>query len=147
MQQVLASPDIQAIATCVDRGLHDFFPKLHALAFNLNKEIVEVDNPQIEHAFRDCCYPACHLNLHNVSTLIHRDYWKLVFLMCTIACMGPFDHTRGGYIIAWLLHLVFEFPSGSVMYLPSACVTHSNTPIAPHECCHSMAFFVPAGLA
>ncbi|KAE9391455.1 hypothetical protein BT96DRAFT_832051, partial [Gymnopus androsaceus JB14] len=145
MQQVLASPDL--VATYVDRGLCDFFPKLHALVFNLDKEIVKVNNPQIECAFQDCCYPACHLNLHNTLTLIHMDYWNLVFLMCAIACMGPFDHTQGGHIIAWLLGLVFEFSSGSAMYLPSACVPHSNAPIAPHECRHSMAFFVPAGLA
>ncbi|KAE9387645.1 hypothetical protein BT96DRAFT_837375, partial [Gymnopus androsaceus JB14] len=134
-------------ATYADRGLRDLFPRLHALALNLDKQIVDVDNPQIERAFKDCCYPACHLNLHNASTLIHTDYWNLVFLMCSIVCMGHFDHTRSGLLITWPLGLAFEFPAGTAMYIPSACVAHSNTPIDPHERRHLMAFFIPAGLA
>ncbi|KAE9387294.1 hypothetical protein BT96DRAFT_960422 [Gymnopus androsaceus JB14] len=136
IQQVLDNPDIQAVATYADQGLRDLFPRLHALVLNLNKQIVD-----------DCCYPACHLNLHNASTLIHTDYWNLVFLMCSIVCMGHFDHTRSGLLITWSLGLVFEFPAGTAMYIPSACVAHSNTPIDPHERHHSMAFFIPAGLA
>ncbi|KAE9409614.1 hypothetical protein BT96DRAFT_806417 [Gymnopus androsaceus JB14] len=147
IRHALEDPAIQSIATFVDHGLRHFFPKLHALAVNLDKNIVDVDNPQIERAFADCCYPACHFNLNNACTLIHNDYWNLFFFMCAVASVGPFDHTRGGHIICWSLHLVFEFPSGSTMYLPSACVPHSNTPIAPHERRSSLAFFVPAGLA
>ncbi|KAE9403703.1 hypothetical protein BT96DRAFT_814613 [Gymnopus androsaceus JB14] len=146
IQQALDSSDIQALATYADRRLRAFFPKLHALALNLDRQIVDVDNPQIKCAFKDCCYPACHLNLHNAATIIHADYWNLVFLMCAVVCMGHFDHTRSVHFIAWSLGLVFEFPSGSAMYIPSACVTHSNTPLAPHEHRSSMAFFVPAGL-
>ncbi|KAE9395674.1 hypothetical protein BT96DRAFT_825985, partial [Gymnopus androsaceus JB14] len=145
--QVLANPAFQAVATFVDRGLRSFFPKLHSLAVNLDKNIVDADNPQIERAFKDCCYPACHFNLNNACTLVHNNYWNLFCFMCAIACIGPFDHTWGGHVIAWSLGLVFEFPSGSTMYLPSACVPHSNTPIAPNERRSSLAFFLPAGLA
>lgn len=147
IRKVLAIPAIQNIARMVDRGLLSFFPKLHALLTNLDEKIVDVDNPEIERAFPGCCYPACHLNLHNACTLTHLDFFNLVFSMCAVASAGPFDHTRGGHIIAWSLGLVIEFPSGSTVYLPSACVDHGNIPVAAHERRHSMAFFVPAGLA
>ncbi|KAE9390550.1 hypothetical protein BT96DRAFT_833308 [Gymnopus androsaceus JB14] len=146
IQQVLNNPDIWSIARMVNRGLLAYFPKLHALAVNLDHQIVNVDNSQIERTFHGCCYPALHFNLHNAWTLIHEDFWNLVFFMCAVASFGPFDHTCGGHIIAWSLGLVLEFPSGMAMYLPSACMPHSNTPVASHKWRLSMAFFVPAGL-
>jgi hypothetical protein len=124
-----------------------FFPKLHTFLSNLGCEIVEVDNPRIEQAFPGCCYPACHFNLNKSCALRHADFFNLLFFMCTVVANGPFDHTRGGHFIAWNLGLVFEFRSSSTIYVPSAFVDHSNTSIAPHERRHSMAFFVPAGLA
>ncbi|KAE9388766.1 hypothetical protein BT96DRAFT_835811, partial [Gymnopus androsaceus JB14] len=89
--------------------------------------------PQIECTFDDCCYLACHFNLHNACSFIHNDFWNLFFHMCSIHCIGLFDYTRGGHLIAWSLGLIFEFPAGSTMYLPSACIPHSNTPVAAHE--------------
>lgn len=147
IQEALADLDLQNVARMVDRGLLAYFPRLHALAANLDKQIVDIDNPQIERAFPHCCYPALHFNLHNAWALIHEDFWNLIFFMCAVVCLGQFDHTRGGHLIAWSLGLVLELPAGTTVYLPSACVPHSNTPVAPHEHRSSMAFFVPAGLA
>ncbi|KAF9060671.1 hypothetical protein BDP27DRAFT_1429782 [Rhodocollybia butyracea] len=49
--------------------------------------------------------------------------------------------------IAWSLGVVVPFPAGATIYVPSACVTHGNVPIAPEETRSSIAFFTPAGIA
>ncbi|KAE9385581.1 hypothetical protein BT96DRAFT_960720 [Gymnopus androsaceus JB14] len=142
MQKALDSPVIQRIARYVD----PLFPKLHALYTNLDKQVVDVDNPDIRCSFQHCCYPTCHFNLHSSSTVFHTDYWNYIGGMCAAFCGGKFDPKRSGHFIAWSLGLVFEFPPGSAIFVPSAAVPHLNTPLAKHERHHSLVFFLPAGL-
>lgn len=66
-------------------------------------------------------------------TARHRDYANLPFGICTVTALGKYDSTKGGHIILWELGLVIEFPPGSTVLLPSAAVSHSNTPIAAKE--------------
>ncbi|KAF9024151.1 hypothetical protein BDP27DRAFT_1248807, partial [Rhodocollybia butyracea] len=122
------------------------FPKLHAVYTSLGQKIVETDNPAIKHSFPRCCYPACHLNMHNSGTIYHSNFWNWLFSMCAVFCSGKFDHKRGAHFIAWGLGVVAEFRPGSTVYIPSAAVPHANSSIALGECRHSMAFFLLAGL-
>ncbi|KAF9061988.1 hypothetical protein BDP27DRAFT_1337259 [Rhodocollybia butyracea] len=131
---------------CSLQGLLSLFPKLHALYTNLDKNIVDVDNPNIKRSFQNCCYPACHFNLHKAGAVIHCDFWNWLFSMCSIFNGGKFNHKGGGHFIAWSLGLAVEFPPGSSLYIPSAAIPHSNSSVAAHERRHSMAFFLPAGL-
>lgn len=97
--------------------------------------------------FEHCCYAACHFNLHKAGTRDHEDWFNLLFGMCAVYASGVFDYTRGGYFIAKSLGVVTQFPPTSAIFVPSACVTHSNTPISDNETRSSIAFFVAAGLA
>lgn len=106
-----------------------------------------MDNPEIRPMFDRCCYGACHFNLHRSASVDHEDFFNILFAMCAIYSSGNFDFTRGGHLIAWSLGIVAEFPPGSAAYLPSACVTHANTPISSDETRSSVAFFMSAGLA
>jgi hypothetical protein len=164
LQTVLDNPVVQRIACYVDRrhslldqpsaccsfelleGLLALFPKPHTVYTNLSRNIIEADNPKIKRSFPGSCYPACTFNLHSASTLYHSDFWNWLFSMCAIFSGGKFDHKRSSHFIAWGLGIAVEFPRGSTIYIPSAAVPHSNSPIAADERRHSMVFFLPAGL-
>ena len=66
--------------------------------------------------------------------------------MCAIQPLGNFDYTRGGHIILWELGLIIEFPPYYLLLIPSALITHSNTPIAKGETQVSIAHWCPGGL-
>ncbi|KAH7872154.1 uncharacterized protein C8R40DRAFT_1053013 [Lentinula edodes] len=145
---VLSDPAVQRVARYVDAGLQTYWPKLHQFLSNLLEHIL-MDCPDIRRLFAGCCYGACHLNLHNAATLDHEDYYNILFALCAVYASGKYDHTRSGHLIAWSLGIVAQFPAGSAAFLPSACVTHANTPIDSKSGEHrsSIAFFTSAGLA
>ncbi|KAF9067373.1 hypothetical protein BDP27DRAFT_1225905, partial [Rhodocollybia butyracea] len=126
--------------------LQVYFPKLHLFLTNLQEKVL-MDSPDIRRMFEGCCYTACHLNLHLAWAQLHEDFFNVFFAMCAVHASGKFDHTRGGQFIAWSLGVVVPFPAGATIYVPSACVTHGNVPIAPEETRSSIAFFTPAGIA
>ncbi|KAE9385964.1 hypothetical protein BT96DRAFT_799904, partial [Gymnopus androsaceus JB14] len=146
VQAVLDNPAVQWVARYVNAGLQAYFPKLHLFYCNLLACILG-NNPEIAQMFEGCCYGACHLNLHNASTMDHEDWYNILFGMCAVYSSGHFDHTCSGHFIAWSLGVVTQFLPACALYVPSACVTHANTPIAGHETRSSIAFFMSAGLA
>ncbi|KAJ3818581.1 hypothetical protein F5880DRAFT_1491145 [Lentinula raphanica] len=146
MEEFLADRAVQLVARFVDAGLQTLFPKLHRFLDNLLEKILD-DNPDLKRMFPGCCYGACHVNLITAWTRQHQDYFNILFAMCCVFCVGAFDSTRGGHLIAWEFGIVTELPPGSAVFLPSAWVTHANIPIAPHERRSSIAFFMSLGLA
>ncbi|KAE9396695.1 hypothetical protein BT96DRAFT_824353, partial [Gymnopus androsaceus JB14] len=86
-------------------------------------------------------------NLHSAATVDHEDWYNILFGMCAVYSSGLFNHMHGGHFIAWSLGIVVQFPPACMIYVPSACVTHANMPIAKHETQSSIAFFISAGLA
>lgn len=145
VKKVLEDSSVQRVARYVDNGLYAFFPQLHRFLSNLLEEVLK-DNPHINRMFEGCCYGACHFNLHNASTRDHEDFFNILFAMCSVYASGIYDHTRGGHFIAWSLGVVTQFPPGSSIFIPSASVTHANTPIAASEHRSSIAFFMSSGL-
>lgn len=59
----------------------------------------------------------------------HLDVANLPYGWCAICALGDYDPTQGGHLVLWELKVVIEFPPGSVILIPSASITHSNTPI------------------
>lgn len=53
--------------------------------------------------------------------------------MCAIQALGDFNPRLGGPLVLWEIKKVVEFPPGSLVLIPSAMITHSNTPIQPGE--------------
>ncbi|KAJ3764384.1 hypothetical protein EV360DRAFT_9676, partial [Lentinula raphanica] len=60
----------------------------------------------------------------------HRDFLNWPFGWCAITALGRFDPTRTGQLILWELRLVVDFPPAATVLIPSAVITHSNTPVA-----------------
>lgn len=88
----------------------------------------------LKRPFPRSTYPAAAFNLGPcVCTYKHRDPLNCPFGLCAIQALGDFDPVKGGHLILWDLGLYIEFPSGSLILIPSATLAHSNTPIQKHE--------------
>ncbi|KAE9407663.1 hypothetical protein BT96DRAFT_809200, partial [Gymnopus androsaceus JB14] len=79
------------------------------------------------------------------STIFHTNYWNYISRMCAVFNSGRFHYKCSAHFIACSLGLVFEFPLGTAIFVPSAAVLHSNTPLAKGKRQHSLAFFLSAG--
>ncbi|KAJ4493144.1 hypothetical protein C8J55DRAFT_418413, partial [Lentinula edodes] len=60
----------------------------------------------------------------------HPDSLNWALGWCAIMALGDFDATCSAQIILWELKLVVDFPHTATILLPSAAITHSNTPVA-----------------
>lgn len=63
----------------------------------------------------------------------HADQDNKADGMCLIGALGEFDADKGGHLVLWDYNLVIRFPAGCSVLIPSAVVTHSNTPIQAGE--------------
>ncbi|PPQ85142.1 hypothetical protein CVT24_012150 [Panaeolus cyanescens] len=82
----------------------------------------------------------------NVCCVPHRDFLNLPFGWCCIIALGVFDHTRGGHLVLHDLKLLIEFPPGSLILIPSALLTHANTPVGPTDRRISFTQFCSGGI-
>lgn len=76
----------------------------------------------------------------------HRDHLNWSPGGCAITAGGDYDYRYGGHIVIVELKLIIEFPPGCTVIIPSACFTHGNLPIRPHETRISMTQYTAGGL-
>ncbi|KAJ7704645.1 hypothetical protein B0H14DRAFT_2193943, partial [Mycena olivaceomarginata] len=76
----------------------------------------------------------------------HRDVQNVPFGLCAVQALGDFDATKGGHLVLWELKLVIEFPSGALILLPSATISHSNVPVQKGDTRVSFTQFTAGGL-
>jgi hypothetical protein len=81
-----------------------------------------------------------------VATYPHRDSLNLPFGWCAIHALGRFDHRRGGHLVLYDLRLIIEFPSGTLIFIPSATITHGNTSVQDGKTRVSFTQFTPGGI-
>ncbi|KAI0037552.1 hypothetical protein FA95DRAFT_1506830 [Auriscalpium vulgare] len=91
-------------------------------------------NPLLKKPFLRSVFPMATFNFGpQALTVPHRDSKNVPFGWCAVTALGDFDYMKGGHLIIWELKLIIEFPPGSTILLPSALLTHSNTPIQDGE--------------
>jgi hypothetical protein len=123
-----------------------YFPKMHDRYQETLDELINRD-PKLRRMFPGTPFAAASVNFGpKTESFPHRDWANFAPGQCTITSLGDFDPKKGGHLALWDLGLVVCFPPGSVIFLPSALVRHSNTPIAPHERRYSFAQYTPGGL-
>jgi hypothetical protein len=99
---------------------------------NMNK-ILE-HHPNLQMPFQNSVFPAATFNLGPETVCFkHRDWANLPFGWCAITAIGDFNPATSGHLVLWELGLVIEFPPGSTVMIPSACISHSNVEIQPGE--------------
>ncbi|KAI0038074.1 hypothetical protein FA95DRAFT_1529264, partial [Auriscalpium vulgare] len=108
---------------------------------------VRRNNPALAPPFSNSVFPTATFNFGpQVATSLHRDHLNVPYGWCSVTALGSYDHRRGGHLILWELGLVLEFPPGSTILLPSALVTHGNTPIQEGETRYSFTQYIAGAL-
>ena len=104
-------------------------------------------DPTLRHVFEGGVWPALSINFPpNAYTKIHTDAGNKANGLCPIFALGDFDPTQGGHLVLPDLKLVIEFPSGSLIFIPSATLRHGNIPIRPGETRTSWTQYAAGGL-
>jgi hypothetical protein len=123
-----------------------YFPKVYSHYSNNLTKLFD-HHPYLEHNFDNSIFPAATFNMGPESvTLKHADTSNFYAGGCHVHSGGNYDHKRGGHIILFNLKLIIEFPTGSDVIIPSAALTHGNTPIQPGETRVSFTQYCSGGL-
>lgn len=89
--------------------------------------------------FSDSIFPMTTINMGpETVTDAHKDGANLAAGWCAITALGNFDPKKGGRIVLAELGLSIVFPPGSTICIPSALITHYNTPIQKGETRYSI---------
>ncbi|KAJ6471044.1 hypothetical protein C8R45DRAFT_875167, partial [Mycena sanguinolenta] len=116
------------------------YPAFQALAYNIfsnyheAKQLLLQKYSHLRDTFARSPFAALTANLGPVSVSPpHTDGGNKADGFCLISALGNFDADKGGHIVLWDYNLVIRFPAGRSILIPSAVVTHSNTPIQAGE--------------
>lgn len=84
------------------------------------------------HVYESSPFLGTSINLGPMSeSRTHRDPQNLAGGICAIGAFGRFDHRVSGHLILVEPKLIIEMKHGDVVVIPSAAVTHCNSPL--HE--------------
>ncbi|KAJ7429961.1 hypothetical protein B0H11DRAFT_1765935, partial [Mycena galericulata] len=143
---LLANKSIGRLAGFQSSGLAHYAPKLWRYCRDTLRALFK-HHRGLKHNFNNSIFPAATFNCGpDVVTAEHMDFLNLVHGLCAITSGGDFDHTEGGQIYLDQIKLVIDFPSGAGMLIPSAFVTHGNTPIRPNETRFSLTQYAAGAL-
>lgn len=106
-----------------------YYPKLYR-EYAENMVALCEKYPDLKTIYPGAVFAATSTNFGpNAVSCEHVDFGNKANGVCPIFSFGNFDHTRGGHLILRQFKLVVEFPPGALILLPSAALTHGNTPI------------------
>ncbi|KAF8195153.1 hypothetical protein K438DRAFT_1545717, partial [Mycena galopus ATCC 62051] len=97
--------------------------------YHTTKQTLLQKNPHLRHTFARSLFAAVTANLGPVSVSPPTPTEATRQTGCLISALGEFDPDKGGHLVLWDYDLVIRFPPGCSILIPSAVVTHSNTPI------------------
>ncbi|KAI0743713.1 hypothetical protein C8Q80DRAFT_1106888, partial [Daedaleopsis nitida] len=108
-------------------------PQMYLYYAQTLRAILDNDNT-LEPNFDNSVFAGVTFNLGpQVSTFMHTDHLNLPSGWCAVITLGNFDPAEGGHLILWDLNKMIRFPPGSLIFLPSAILRHSNTVVGAHE--------------
>ncbi|KAJ7360911.1 hypothetical protein DFH08DRAFT_685201 [Mycena albidolilacea] len=146
MDKLLEDQSIQRMATYP-------IPVFQAVCFPIYsdyhcaKQTLLQKNPHLRRIFARSPFAAVTANLGPVSVSpLHTDAGNKADGMCLIGALGNFDADKGGHLVCWDYNLIVRFPAGCSILIPSAVVTHSNTPIQDGEDRFSLIQYSAGGL-
>ncbi|TFY80598.1 hypothetical protein EWM64_g3417 [Hericium alpestre] len=145
IDRLVATPSIQRIATFGSQSLAYYAPKVYQHYTQNLKPIYE--DYGFDLLFQDSVFPSANFNLGpDTACCVHVDCQNCPYGFCSITALGNYDPKKGGHLILWDLRLVIEFPPGSTILIPSACLRHGNTTIQPGERRYSFTQYCPGPL-
>lgn len=103
--------------------------------------------PGLRRIFSKSVFPCAAFNFGPATcTYKHRDNLNLPFGICSIQAFGTFDPRLGGHLVLDEIKKIIEFPPASCILIPSATLTHYNTPIQEGETRTSFTQFAAGAL-
>ncbi|KAJ6494207.1 hypothetical protein C8R45DRAFT_1095156 [Mycena sanguinolenta] len=133
MDELMEDDAIQRMATFP-------YPLFQSLCFNMYSDYHETKqtllkrNRHLHRTFRGSPFAAVTANLGPFSVSPpHLDGANKADGMCLISALGRFNADKGAHLVLWDYNLMIHFPAGRSALIPSAVVTHSNTPITDDE--------------
>ncbi|KAJ7198440.1 hypothetical protein C8J57DRAFT_1635380 [Mycena rebaudengoi] len=76
----------------------------------------------------------------------HLDFLNLAGGLCPLTVGGNFDHEKGAHLYLHQVDLIIECPSTASLLIPSACMSHGNTPLQLGETRCSITQYAAGGL-
>ncbi|RXW11954.1 hypothetical protein EST38_g13900 [Candolleomyces aberdarensis] len=138
LEDLVKDPDICRVASFADEVYEQVENKLG--------QLYEKD-PSLRPPFECCVLPCAAFNFGpQVCCKGHRDQGNLPHSWCAITALGHFDPEQGGHLVIEELKIYIQFPPGATILIPSALLTHGNTPVSDGEVRLSFTVFCPGGL-
>ncbi|TFK63313.1 hypothetical protein BDN72DRAFT_776013 [Pluteus cervinus] len=146
LNRLLQDVDVQRLASAADSGFASWAPELYK-HYHERLSRLWASHPNLHRNFSRSVYPTAAFNFGpRVRTYQHRDHLNCPYGWCAVQALGNFNPKEGGHLILWELKLVVEFPAHSLILLPSAAVTHSNTAVKESETRFSFTQYCPGAL-
>ncbi|KAF8059037.1 hypothetical protein FPV67DRAFT_1427063, partial [Lyophyllum atratum] len=143
---LLQTPAVKRTAAFQSKCYRAWMPRLYEASNNVLSQLLEW-KPNLRRNFTKSAYCCTTFNFGpHVVCKGHRDHLNWAPGGCIITSGGAFDYVRGGHIVLVEAKLVIEFPPGCSVLIPSACITHGNTPVLKTENRISMTQYTAGGL-
>jgi hypothetical protein len=135
-----------ALTTLKLASLSTWAPELYS-EYSTYVSQLESHHPELRRPFHSSVFPTLTINFGPQTVCEgHKDHGNLPFGLCAITPFGSFDPDKGGHIVLWELKLIVRAPPGSTILIPSAVITHGNTPIQRGEERYSFTQYTPGAL-
>ncbi|KAJ3503852.1 hypothetical protein NMY22_g18107 [Coprinellus aureogranulatus] len=143
---LLANEHIQRLATFQSSSLALHAPLVYERYHHVLTSVVE-HCPKLTPNFTRSVFSTAAFNLGpQVCTVKHIDCMNLANGFCAVHALGDYDYRKGGHLVLVEPRLIIEFPPGCLILLPSAVVTHANTPVQADETRVSFTQYTPGAL-
>ncbi|KAF9058374.1 hypothetical protein BDP27DRAFT_1241394 [Rhodocollybia butyracea] len=130
LERLVGSKSVRRMAMYQNAAFSLWAPRVYEVYERTTNTMWE-KMPGLQNNFPGGVFGAAAFNFGgSVWTFKHRDFQNWPFGWCAITALGKFDPTRSAQLILWELKLVIDFPHASTILIPSAVITHSNTPVA-----------------
>ncbi|KAJ3035150.1 hypothetical protein HDV00_004272 [Rhizophlyctis rosea] len=104
--------------TLIENLIKNHFPADYAILSSARRYVKQ----KYKKNFLCGLFPGLAVNL-NCQTTRHKDCTDSPYGICVVVCYGEFDQ---GELVLEEVESIFEFPSGSIIVVRSAMLTHSN---------------------
>ncbi|KAJ7271571.1 hypothetical protein C8J57DRAFT_1064738 [Mycena rebaudengoi] len=146
VKHLLKNKSIRRIAGFQSSALAMYAPKLYRHYCQTLKGVFE-RQPGLVHNFSNSIFPAATFNCGPRSVAYdHLDFLNRAGGLCPLTVGGNFDHEKGAHLYLHQVDLIIECPSAASLLIPSACMSHGNTPLQPGETRCSITQYAAGGL-
>ncbi|KAJ8085940.1 hypothetical protein PM082_004759 [Marasmius tenuissimus] len=133
LNELVSHPSLSRLSGYHNHVVKLWEPQLHK-TYKKTVEAMHEKLTNLTRNFRDNIFTAAAFNFGGrVRTIQHRDHLNWPFGLCVITALGRFNAKRSAHLVLKEFNLVVDFPHASTAAIPSACITHFNTAIAPGD--------------